>query len=71
MILCSNFLVLAACALLPQSELPDLTSVLKTITADGCYEKVNVLAGPKMMGRGTLSAGFDLAAEYVEGQLRE
>ena len=71
MILCSNFLVLAACALLPQSELPDLTSVLKTITADGCYEKVNVLADPKMMGRGTLSAGFDLAAEYVEGQLLE
>jgi len=71
MILCSNFLVLATCALSPQSELPDLSSVLKTITADGCYEKVNVLADPKMMGRGTLSAGFDLAAEYVEGQLRE
>jgi hypothetical protein len=71
MILCSNFLVLAACALAPQSELPELTGVLKTITADGCYEKVNVLADPKMMGRGTLSAGFDLAAEYVEGQLLE
>jgi len=71
MILCSNFLVLAACALAPQSELPELTGVLKTITADDCYEKVNVLADPKMMGRGTLSAGFDLAAEYVEGQLLE
>jgi hypothetical protein len=71
MFLCSNLIISAAFALLLQSDQTGLDSALKTITADDCYDKVNILAAPEMMGRGTLSHGFELAAEYVEGQLTE
>ncbi|MFT7517618.1 MAG: hypothetical protein ACI84O_001413 [Myxococcota bacterium] len=71
MLISTNLILVAAFGLLPQKDLEPLELALATITAEDCFEKVNVLAGPEMMGRGTLSAGFDRAASYVEAQLLE
>ncbi|MDP7061533.1 MAG: M28 family peptidase [Planctomycetota bacterium] len=46
-----------------------LEEAVASITEEECYEHVQVLAGPDMSGRGTMSAGFDLAAAYVETHL--
>jgi len=46
-----------------------LEEVLKTITEQDSYDNVQILAAPGMGGRGTLTAGHDKAAAYVEEQL--
>ncbi|MBC8371283.1 MAG: M28 family peptidase [Planctomycetes bacterium] len=70
MIIGTNLVLLASFFLFsPQQD--SLNDALATITADDCFDKVNVLAAPDMMGRGTLSVGFDKAAAYVEQQLLE
>jgi hypothetical protein len=69
MFLLFNLVFTATCALPLQQDSDTLKSVLDSITAEECFERVNVLAAPEMMGRGTLSAGFDKAAVYVEEQL--
>lgn len=43
--------------------------VLKTITEKECYELVQTLAGPEMRGRGTMTPGFDKAADFVIAEL--
>lgn len=43
--------------------------MLKTITEDECFEHVQVLAAPDKRGRGTMTPGFDLAADYVIAEL--
>lgn len=64
---------------LPQEpETPELTqappltleAAIASITAEECADHVAVLADPLMQGRGTLTAGFERAAEYVESNLR-
>ncbi|MDP6963451.1 MAG: M28 family peptidase [Planctomycetota bacterium] len=65
-------LFFASVAILPlfQQQSEQLTAALETITADECYDRVNILASPEMMGRGTLSHGFEQAAKYVEAELK-
>ncbi|MCP4772273.1 MAG: M28 family peptidase, partial [Planctomycetes bacterium] len=46
-----------------------MEAAVATISEKECYDHVQVLASPEMSGRGTMSAGFDLAAEYVEAHL--
>jgi len=46
-----------------------LEDALKTITEDDCFDNVMVLASNEMAGRGTMTEGFDRAAEFVELQL--
>jgi hypothetical protein len=46
-----------------------MEAAVATITEKECYEHVQVLAAPEMAGRGTMSEGFDRAADYVEAQL--
>ncbi len=50
---------------------PTFEEVIASITVDEIQEHVNFLAGPTTRGRGTLTPGFDLAAEYVEARLTE
>jgi Peptidase family M28 len=45
-------------------------SMIESITVDDLQSHVDFLAGPETRGRGTLTPGFDKAAEYVEAQLR-
>ena len=46
-----------------------LDSVLESITEEECYDNVQVLAAKGMGGRGTMTAGFDAAATFIEEQL--
>jgi hypothetical protein len=46
-----------------------LEEALATITEQDCRDNVMILAAPGMAGRGTMTAGYDRAAEFVEMQL--
>ena len=70
--LCILSLEISAQELVGQSpEGVKVQDVIKTITEDECYDHVQFLAHKDNMGRGTLTIGFDLAAEYVERHLKE
>lgn len=45
--------------------------VVQSITVEEIQAHVDFLAGPTTRGRGTLTPGFEVAAEYVEKQLTE
>lgn len=47
------------------------TRIVSSVTAAELQAHVDYLAGPETRGRGTLTPGFDLAAEYVERHLTE
>lgn len=44
--------------------------MLKTITEDECYDLVQTIAGLDMRGRGTMTPGFDKAADFVVEELK-
>lgn len=46
-----------------------LERALATITEKECYDNVQILAAQSMGGRGTLTPGFEQAAQFVEQQL--
>ncbi len=71
---------LAACAMwigllggdaYAQSAKEEFGEVVESITVDEIQEHVDFLSGPTTRGRGTLTPGFEIAAEYVEAQLSE
>ncbi|HEX9792648.1 MAG TPA: M28 family peptidase [Planctomycetota bacterium] len=47
----------------------ELDAVLATITAEDCFARVGILAGPGMNGRATPSRGLEEALAYVEKEL--
>ena len=64
------FLPASALAQAPEeATAKTLDAVLKTITEEECYDNVQILAAKEKGGRGTLTPGFDQAAEFIEKQL--
>jgi hypothetical protein len=66
----TGFLLLAT-PLAAQTPEETFDEVVGSITVDEIQEHVNFLAGPTTRGRGTLTPGFEIAAQYVEAQLTE
>ena len=62
--------VLLAAPAVAQAPEDAFEEVVESITIDEIQEHVNFLAGPTTRGRGTLTPGFEVAAQYVEAQLK-
>ena len=58
-------------ALADQSAEDPLIPHVEALTAEQCYDHVQILASPEFGGRGTPSPGLDLAAAYLEARLAD